>query len=542
MDADPDRVAPSPPPPPPRRSTRFVIPAIAAGVVALTLALLLWGDAPTSPTATDAITTAAIAPDGDGDGGTVVTTSRATPPTVTTLEGGTTDPTTPGSGTVPDTAPPPWTADLVLVWDAAAEAARAEWADAAGGDHFTYRFTWASAGDSASDFGTLAAGTRTYTRGAPCGATITFEVLAWTASGVELGRDEAAVVSASCPPAVVLPSNLRGQAEATGVRFRWDPGSGYRAAFEVTVSDAGGASTDLGNLGTETSYAVSAYCDTDVAFTLFAFEPGGTAELGRLSTTFATPPCPGTFVTTGARQNVPAGTSGGGVITCPGGSAVIGGGFGAGINVALMPYPGWISRSEVDGSGWAVRLGAPPERALSIFPSILCMAHAETETRAATVTVPSDSLRSIVAECPAGPYWVAVGGGYEVTPYGPKILVSAPDGSRAWRVTAFNENASSVSLRATVICIGLPYADTRIVRSSVTIADGSWGSRELTCPAGWTMMGGGWATPDIVVESAGHRTAAGVTRWEVFGHNQQFAGPAGPAMQLEAVAVCIRFR
>lgn len=521
MEPVPDLVAT----PPPSRRTWLVATGIATAAV-VALLVLSSGGGDGAPDAGDTTTTTA----GDAAG----TTADPGVPGTVPPAGDPGGDTTVVPGTDPATVEP-WLPGLMLVWDGGETVAT--WAHASGGDHFTYRYAWESADDTGGDFGTLPAGTLSYRNDAACGATITFEVLAWTASDVELGRGSASTVSAACVPAAVLPSNLRGEATATGATFRWDPGTGFDTAYQAIITDAAGGGVVSGGLGTATSKPVDAFCASEVVFTLIATDPGSGVEAGRWSAIVGTPPCPGTFTADGASTDVPAGSSGGTVIACPGGAAVIGGGFSAGINVALMPYPGWIARSEADGGGWSARLGSPPERTLHIRPTVLCMAHATTETRTATVSVPSDSLRSVVASCPAGR--IAVGGGFRLTPYGPKVLVNAPEGTTGWRVTAYNENASAVELRATVVCLEAPHAAIQEVRSSSAIADGSWGSPQVACPAGWTMMGGGWVTADISVESAAHQGSG--RSWGVWGHNQQFAAP-GPTMSLDAVAVCVRFR
>jgi hypothetical protein len=319
--------------------------------------------------------------------------------------------------------------------------------------------------------------------------------------------------------------------------FVWTPGTGYRAAYELAILDPSGDSTDAGMLASEVGYRVQALCGSRVDFTLIALEASGSEELGRWPVTFAADPCPGRFVVSGGRATAAAGGAATATASCPTGSAVVGGGFAASAGTAAMPYPGWVYASERSGNGWVARLLAPPERSLSLFVRVVCLAHLESEGHSAQVEVPAGRLRSVVASCPLP--LKATGGGFSLDRPGPNVLVSTREGE-GWRVTAYNGLTVPVMLRADVTCVDEPWATVTEAEATALVPDGGTSSNlGVSCPAGSTLTGGGFASADAVFEWS--VPAESAARWVAGGHNQAFSGPSGPAVQVEVSAVCVRF-
>ncbi len=555
--------APGPPVEPPEPPGRrlpvgwIIATVLSLAVIAVLVVMVVTGGGEDEPAAEDPTTSTTVVDAGAGPSATTVTSEpgdAVSPQPTDEDASGSTDP----SGEPPDPddedpdagdpEPFSWTPGLLIDYDGD-EAVDGEyivtvdWTDASGEDHYAYILDWESGGAGGGDFGTLPGDTTWYDARIPCGAVVTFDLVARDAGEEELGRGSIRATLADCEPDPTPPSGLTASTYVGHeVAFSWTPGSGYdRYGWEASVTRDTIGSTELGAIEDpdQAMFTVTAGCDTTVDFTLTALMADGT-EIGRLSERFEAAPCPGVFVVSGAVREVAPGTGYYSFAECPAGSAVVGGGFRTEPETAAMPYPGWIYHSLPSDTGWTASIAAPPERALSIQAYAVCMAHRESSiARQRSGEIRSGRLRSVVAECPAGTF--VSGGGFSTADTGVNMLVNARDGN-GWRVTGFNPLASSAEFTALAVCVEGEYITVAAPEITGSAADGELAPNEaVACPIGTVLTGGGFASADAYFEESYPVDSGGRLAWHVAGRNRRFEGPAGPAVAVEGSAVCLTF-
>jgi hypothetical protein len=236
--------------------------------------------------------------------------------------------------------------------------------------------------------------------------------------------------------------------------------------------------------------------------------------------------------------------------SCPAGTTVLGGGFHATGPVAASapgePGTEWPHHTFGENeSGWVVR-DAPDGSSNTIEVYAVCA----EEPASYEIVQSSDMAFSDGGwggwSCPAGT--TVLGGGFHAT--GP-VAASAPgEPGTEWPHHTFGENesgwvvrdapdGSSNTIEVYAVCAEEPASYEIVQSSDMAFSDGGWGG--WSCPAGTTVLGGGFHATGPVAASAPGEPG---TEWphHTFGENESGwvvrDAPDGSSNTIEVYAVC----
>jgi hypothetical protein len=145
------------------------------------------------------------------------------------------------------------------------------------------------------------------------------------------------------------------------------------------------------------------------------------------------------------------------------------------------------------------------------------------------VTIPSGGIDSATATCPANS--VVVSGGYASD--SSMLVYTQVKSGNGWQVYAKNNSGSSELLNAYALCLKNSNGSTSQVYTSNSIAGGSSGYTEVSCPSGTIVTGGGFASKsngDLIV----YNTSKSGNGWRVYAKNI-----SGSSLSLNSYAVCL---
>ncbi|MCJ7737337.1 MAG: NBR1-Ig-like domain-containing protein, partial [Anaerolineae bacterium] len=155
-----------------------------------------------------------------------------------------------------------------------------------------------------------------------------------------------------------------------------------------------------------------------------------------------------------------------------------------------------------------------------------------TEQVYAQVSVPAGSTGNATAACPSGS--ILVSGGFAVASLPDMFISTHSMNGNGWRAYAKNDTGSSRTLTVYAVCLhNAAGGATTQVSTQVTAAANSLGHAVVACPAGSTVMGGGWATTEDDALHVFNSSMSG-NGWQVWARNS-----TGGGKLMIAYAICL---
>ena len=155
-----------------------------------------------------------------------------------------------------------------------------------------------------------------------------------------------------------------------------------------------------------------------------------------------------------------------------------------------------------------------------------------TEQVYAQVSVPAGSTGSATVACPSGT--ILVSGGFAGSSLPDMFIYTHSMDGNGWRAYARNDTGSSELVNAYAVCLhNAAGGTTTQVHTQVTAAANSNGHAVVACPAGSTVMGGGWATSADHALHVYNSSMSG-NGWQVWARNNTGAGKL-----MNAYAICL---
>ncbi|MBM3151581.1 MAG: hypothetical protein FJZ96_05150 [Chloroflexi bacterium] len=228
--------------------------------------------------------------------------------------------------------------------------------------------------------------------------------------------------------------------------------------------------------------------------------------------------------------SIAAGVVGSATAVCPSGSVIVGGGFAAGNNMVIYTH----SRSS-DGNGWTAyaKNFAGASGLLNSYAICLWNVSGTTSQVFTQVSVPAGGVKQALATCPAGS--VVTGGGYASSADNLQVYNSSKSGN-GWQAYAENLSGSSQLFNAYAICLTATGAVTDHEYVQITVPGSSSDGKDIACPSGSLVTGGGFALGDNLVIYNSSMKPTDVTKWNAYARN---TGAGGQLLNI--YAVCLSF-
>jgi hypothetical protein len=230
------------------------------------------------------------------------------------------------------------------------------------------------------------------------------------------------------------------------------------------------------------------------------------------------------------QRSLAAGDIGYTTATCPSGSVVVSGGYGAHPDVLVYTH-------RTHGNGWRAyaKNNTASSRQLTVYAT--CLRNVSGATTAQVkdyVTAPASDIGHAVVSCPAGS--VVTGGGWAGASNGSLWVYNSSRRANGWQVYAQNRSGSARTVTAYALCLSGSDASTRQIAASVSVASGATGGAGPTCGADELVTGGGFASQDDMVMYSTLANTSGAHEWWTYAENT-----GGENRTMHGYAICLSF-
>jgi hypothetical protein len=266
----------------------------------------------------------------------------------------------------------------------------------------------------------------------------------------------------------------------------------------------------------------------------------------KIRVTAPTPVPPATAATQVVSSQVPvsSGYTSTVSVSCPPGTAVVGGGFSAFLNGKSDPLDAIDSNAKIfsshkQGNGWTVSgtnnwvsFDNPetPGGAITLAVHAVCLkdpAAVTTEVEMAVLVPEGQTAGTAAAACPEGS--VVTGGGFSGRDF--DFTESVLFG-KGWQVSAEKIAGGSLEFSAFAVCLSGVSAKTVLTSAVTSFPHEHSGFVQAVCPAGSTPSGGGFLSGIYLDDASIHGRS-----WVVHARNMS---PRNPPAPLKSYAVCLR--
>ncbi|HEY70666.1 MAG TPA: hypothetical protein G4O08_08800 [Anaerolineae bacterium] len=228
------------------------------------------------------------------------------------------------------------------------------------------------------------------------------------------------------------------------------------------------------------------------------------------------------------QTSLSAGSSGHAEVSCPSGSIVVGGGFGA--TNGLVVYS-----SVPISNGWRVyaKNTTTINKQFNAYAICLYNTAGTVSFESNNEIIPAGGANSSKAVCPSGSY--ITGGGFASNPNRHWVYATLKSGT-GWETYARNITTADHQITTYAVCLSGVNASTTQVFDQSTIPGTSSGGGEVACPTNTLTTGGGfWLSTNMQLYSSFMKLTDS-SRWNNFARNNSFT----PRL-INIYATCLSF-